>query len=221
MHVHLPKPLHGWRAFTGEVGIIVIGVLIALGAEQVVEDIHQHEDVTQLVDALRSELGDDRARWEHIRASDPCTLQRLDALDRWLATAPAGAKLEEPYRLFLWNMHSSAWDLAKTSPAVAHVPLRDRLTYASLYGAIDNWRQFINEENANSQILTGLLATADQPENRRQVAFHIAEARHMVSRRQVNYDYFFTRFNALGIKPDESQLTVRPDDRRLCEPLER
>jgi hypothetical protein len=30
MHFHLPKPLHGWREFAGEVGIIVIGVLIAL-----------------------------------------------------------------------------------------------------------------------------------------------------------------------------------------------
>ena len=30
MHFHFPKPLHGWREFVGEVGIIVIGVLIAL-----------------------------------------------------------------------------------------------------------------------------------------------------------------------------------------------
>ena len=42
MHVHLPKPLHGWRAFVGEVGIIVIGVLIALAAEQVAEDWRWH-----------------------------------------------------------------------------------------------------------------------------------------------------------------------------------
>lgn len=41
MHLHLPKPLHGWRAFAGEVGIIVLGVLIALGAEQLVETIHK------------------------------------------------------------------------------------------------------------------------------------------------------------------------------------
>ncbi len=26
MHFHLPKPLHGWREFVGEVGIIVVGV---------------------------------------------------------------------------------------------------------------------------------------------------------------------------------------------------
>ena len=43
MHIHLPKPLHGWREFLGEVGIIVIGVLIALGAEQVIEDIRWQE----------------------------------------------------------------------------------------------------------------------------------------------------------------------------------
>jgi drug/metabolite transporter (DMT)-like permease len=41
MHFRLPKPLHGWREFAGEVGIIVIGVLIALGAEQFVGKIHQ------------------------------------------------------------------------------------------------------------------------------------------------------------------------------------
>jgi hypothetical protein len=30
MHFHLPGPLHGWREFAGEVGIIVLGVLIVL-----------------------------------------------------------------------------------------------------------------------------------------------------------------------------------------------
>jgi hypothetical protein len=34
MHIHLPKPLHGWREFVGEVGIIAIGMPIAPGAAQ-------------------------------------------------------------------------------------------------------------------------------------------------------------------------------------------
>lgn len=62
MHFHLPKPLHGWRAFVGEVGIIVIGVLIALGAEQVVEAIHWHYKVEATEGAINTELGDD-LRW--------------------------------------------------------------------------------------------------------------------------------------------------------------
>ena len=62
MHVHLPKPLHGWRAFVGEVGIIVIGVLIALGAEQIVEAVHWRHKVEATKTAIDTELGDD-LRW--------------------------------------------------------------------------------------------------------------------------------------------------------------
>ena len=47
MHLKLPKPMHGWRVFAGEVGIIVIGVLIALGAEQVVQAGHQQQEAKQ------------------------------------------------------------------------------------------------------------------------------------------------------------------------------
>ena len=32
MRFHLPKPLHGWRQLAGEIGIIVVGVLIALAS---------------------------------------------------------------------------------------------------------------------------------------------------------------------------------------------
>ena len=214
------KPPHGWHAVAWELLIVTLGVLIALGAQQVVEGLHQRNEINQLVLALRSELADDHARWAHIRASDPCTLQRLDALEQWNAIAPADARLKRAYRLFLWNMHSGAWDLAKTSESTANVPLRERLTFASLYEAINNWRQFINEENANAQALGGLLATANQPENRRQIAYRLSLARGYVSRRQFNYDYMFTRFDALRIAPDDSQMTVRANDKLLCEPLE-
>jgi hypothetical protein len=33
------RPLHGWRVFAGEVGVIVLGVLLALGAQQLAEKI--------------------------------------------------------------------------------------------------------------------------------------------------------------------------------------
>jgi len=56
MHVHLPKPLHGWRAFVGEVGIIVVGVLIALGAEQMVEALHWRSEVAGFRSAVRQEV---------------------------------------------------------------------------------------------------------------------------------------------------------------------
>lgn len=56
MHFHLPKPLHGWREFAGEVGIIVIGVLIALGAEQLVEQVQWQRRVRSANEELKAEI---------------------------------------------------------------------------------------------------------------------------------------------------------------------
>lgn len=215
------KPPHGWNAVAWELAIVTLGVLIALVAQQLVDSIHKRAEVRELVAALRGELADNRSRWEHVRNSDSCTLQRLNALEQWTKTAPADAKLIRAYRLFVWNQHTGAWDLAKSNDTAASIPLRERLIFAGLYDAFSNWRQFINEENANTQVLNGLLATADQPENRRQIAYRISLARGFVYRRQFNYDYMFKRFDALHIVPDDSQLTVAANDKLLCESLDR
>jgi len=69
MHVNLPKPLHGWRAFVGEVGIIVLGVLIALGAEQAVQSLHARTTIKEDTDALRREVADHSSRWSGASSS--------------------------------------------------------------------------------------------------------------------------------------------------------
>lgn len=56
MRFHFPKPLHGWRAFVGEVGIIVLGVLIALGAQRWIQDRQQRTDARDADRAIRGEL---------------------------------------------------------------------------------------------------------------------------------------------------------------------
>jgi hypothetical protein len=119
----------------------------------------------------------------------------------------------------LWNMHSSAWDIAKTSPAAGNIPLDERLTYADLYAAIDNWREYLAEERVNAIDLSALLASADQPDSRRQIRLHVAKARVLQRRRAENYPYFFKRFDALNIRPDFSQLTIARDPKALCKPL--
>lgn len=130
-----------------------------------------------------------------------------------------GERVPQGYRPMLWNMHSSAWDIAKTSAVAGRIPLEERLTLASLYGAIDNWRDYLAEERANAVRLRALLATADQPENRRQIAEHVDVARNSVERRQRNYSYFFTRMDALDIAPDASGMTITTDSEEMCHPL--
>ena len=85
MHFHLPKPLHGWREFAGEVGIIVIGVLIALSAEQVVETIHAHSQAAAAEQRIRQELADDSALEIERVAVGPCLTQRVRRIAQQLA----------------------------------------------------------------------------------------------------------------------------------------
>lgn len=219
MHFHLPKPLHGWRAFVGEVGIIVVGVLIALGAEQFVQWVHGREDVAQVRAAFKGELADDRARWEYMSAADRCTLKRLDALDKWVATAPVGARLSDAYPIVPLNLHSSAWDIAKTGAATALIPLRERLTYASLYAALENWRELLRNEVANTQTIAALLERANQPENRRQIPVFLSRARNLIRFREASSAYIIERFDELGVHPDRSTLIGATDPNELCKPL--
>ena len=58
MPIKLPRPLNGWRVFAGEVGVIVLGVLIALAAQQAVETLRWREEVRLTEDALTIEIAD-------------------------------------------------------------------------------------------------------------------------------------------------------------------
>src|SRR5207248_11547629 len=80
MHLHLPKPLHGWRAFVGEVGIIVIGVLIALGAEQMVSALHDRTEARDAERAIRAELEQNMAKLRSRREKLSCVVARLNEL---------------------------------------------------------------------------------------------------------------------------------------------
>jgi hypothetical protein len=61
LHIHLPKPLHGWREFLGEVGIIFIGVMLAIGAEQTIEALHHRSQVHDAIEKLHAESAENRS----------------------------------------------------------------------------------------------------------------------------------------------------------------
>lgn len=109
MHFHLPKPLHGWRQFAGEVGIIVIGVLIALGAEQVVENWHWSREAEDARAALRAEVRDDNVPQAYARlAIAPCLQAQLKQLQ-----AALDADMDRAHFADLANAYappSRTWD---------------------------------------------------------------------------------------------------------------
>ena len=157
MHVHLPKPLHGWRAFAGEVGIIVLGVLIALGAEQTVQSFTWQRDVRDFRAAVDAELEFNLAASEYRIRQSPCLLRRLADLDRWSAAQRAGqdtpllTEIGYPKRV---SPGTSVWN-SRGPDLTAHVPIQARLAYSDLYDLIGNQWDLLQGERQTWLSLNG------------------------------------------------------------------
>jgi len=70
-------PPHGWRAVWWELGIVTLGVLIALAAQQVVETLSEQRVADQTRVAIRAEFNDNLTSLALRARSQPCIARRL------------------------------------------------------------------------------------------------------------------------------------------------
>ena len=125
MALKLPKPLHGWRAFWGEVGIIVLGVLIALAAQQLAENVQDRQRLAKADRAIALELGEAIGQAQVKIATYGCAEKQFDRLAQIIAEAertgrlPPLGELPQPKR-FTWP--SGAWETLQNGTVVALEP---------------------------------------------------------------------------------------------------
>jgi hypothetical protein len=164
MHFHLPKPLHGWREFTGEVGIIVIGVLIALGAEQVVEDLRWRHTIANERKALDADVLDMWTAESARVVIQRCVDSRLGELALVFARHQRGEPLGiiGPIgRPSVWTGSQSALEMATADGSLSHMPLDDKAAYFAVAEAYDAFAPAASEERASWRTLELL----DEPES--------------------------------------------------------
>lgn len=135
MHVHKPKPFHGWGEFLKEYGIIVLGVLTALALEQAVETLRHREIVSRGEDALR----DNFARFVKFKAiadqEAPCMAARAAEiraiLDEAGRTRRLGRVGEIPQPTPLpWQIDT--WEAMIASGAAPYLPHYRTVTYSRI-----------------------------------------------------------------------------------------
>jgi hypothetical protein len=151
MHVHLPKPLHGWRAFAGEVAIIVLGVMIALGAEQVVETLHWRRQVELERAALHAEIRDNLDAVQSRMVLEPCVRARLAELQRLIDIDHSGTSVRLRGRVGLplpAGGSQGAWSIAVSGDALTHMPLDEQLQYSNAFSNFANWDEMRRDERS-------------------------------------------------------------------------
>ena len=144
MHFHLPKPLHGWRAFVGEVAIIVLGVLIALGAEQAVQSIEWRQKVGAAVGDMNNELGSGDGPQAYGRlAMHDCIAMHLSSLR---ASIERGDRSESRKRIEQFWLPNRTWDslareAATAADVAAHMPHEQMLQYRIAYEMVPDMQR--------------------------------------------------------------------------------
>jgi hypothetical protein len=159
MHIHLPKPLHGWREFAGEVGIIVVGVCIALLAEQAVEAIHWRHVVSEESEALDGEVKEIWGAMTARVAQQSCIDRRLAELAIVFSRHDAGQPLALTGKIGrprVFTAGHTAIDIATADGAVSHMPLKTKQNYFAVYGSYGTFSPLAQEERTSWRSLQAL-----------------------------------------------------------------
>lgn len=134
-----PTPVKGWRIFLGEVGVIVLGVLLALGAQQAVQEIQIRSDVKAFRKTIDHEIGLNLFVYDVRSRQIACTSKRIAELRAWLdhARSSATAPAIRPSYPFTLSSYRSAWD-TRNGEVFAHLPDEVRQQYAEFYDELEN-----------------------------------------------------------------------------------
>ena len=203
MRIRLPKPLHGWRVFTGEVGVIVLGVLLALAAQELAQYVSERRDAAELRQSMIDELTIDRARWEANNHDVACAVKRLDEIRAW-AARPGSDVLANFAPPVFWTMHDSAWQIARSSLTMTALPLKERDALADLYFVIGVQERVLENTQQTLMRVDALAKTADRRISREALPEAAIEAQ--AGLRFITANFVEERFDRLGVRSNIGML---------------
>lgn len=145
------KPPHGWRAVLWELGIVTVGVLIALGAQQAVDMVHNHRVAAETREAITQEINTNLANVQLRATAEPCIARRLaevrTLIEQWGRTGD--------YQTPLWVAQAPTltitlphYDAAHSAGRLALLPRDEQYQIGRV---IDDLRDFQQIQDSESE----------------------------------------------------------------------
>jgi len=173
MEGHKTKVLHNWRDLLKEWGIIVLGVLTALFAEQAVQSFEWHQKVDAAIADMDNELTRGNGPQAYARlAMHDCVASQLDdlrgAIER--GDRPQSRKLIEAFWLPKRTWDSLARESATASDIASHMPHDRMFQYRIAYEIVPDLQRLADKELADLGNLRALPATGGAIETSEKIA---------------------------------------------------
>lgn len=165
VEIHKPKPVHNWREFFSEIGVIVIGVLIALAGEQTAEAIHWRIKAGEAQHAIAREIANDVSNYAERIVIEPCLKAQLDRIEAYVISAPPGAaplQLQQDARwadVFLHPTRSwsnQVWNSTAAEGTQSHLPDETRLGLEDYYSMVERMHAMAAAEGEAADALVAL-----------------------------------------------------------------
>lgn len=217
MILRLPKPLHGWRAFFGEVGVVVLGVLIALGASQFVTRREQRQLSRDARANVRAEIAESLGRMASRISIQPCVDRRIDEIAAALMAVDRG----EPVQSFswigrpsYWTLSDARWQTASSSGATFLFDPDEQAQYSFIYSGIRDFEDHERIEQAAWAQLRSLTEIRHLEAPQRAYLTQALQAARFASfRMTLMFDLRSETARKLGIAPQANPLPV---PRNIC-----
>lgn len=168
MEIHKPKPVHNWRELVNEVSVIVIGIVIALSGEQLIEAVHWKHRVESAEQDLRTELGDSLSYAVEQQQMSVFVADYLERLQNAiLENDPATIKrlydIGIPLDAHPWR--SSSWTAALSGQVADHLSHEKVAAYSiafRLVTAAGEWQNRVADQYAEA--MTGRFGQPQDPQ---------------------------------------------------------
>ena len=205
MEIHKPRPVRNWRELLTEIGVVVIGIAIALSGEQVIEDLRWAHKVREAEGAMRQELAENNRDAYFRLASEACAKRDLDHIESLLvasrdhgAPVPVITRYSRPLRPWL----SDAWENARALQITSHISQQRLTAYSSAYFFPSILRAVQPQERQAVSELNTLTVNAGRlaPAERDRLFVALMKAREFDQETALTAWYLIHQTGALGLR---------------------
>jgi hypothetical protein len=201
------RPAKGWRAFAGEVGVVVLGVLLALAAQQTAETVNERREAAETRATLTNEIRETLALLELRRLAQPCIDRRLKEVralvDQWGRTG--SFKTPRWVSQATWfAVVTARFDAAQSAGRLALLPSEEQYRLGLVVGNLRSFQDIQSKEIETWGTLRMLQSGADalSAGDRTEIRVALQEASTLNYLAQIRVGQTLQQAASYGWRPD-------------------